>query len=61
MKGGFIMEDIVLDCYVERKESTKKPGVYYYQLVVELTPECKKTVFLTNVEAELLKLTYGSK
>lgn len=55
------MEDIVLDCYVERKESTKKPGVYYYQLIVELTPDCKKTVFLTNVEAELLKLTYGSK
>ena len=55
------MEDIVLDCYLEHKESTRKPGTFYYQLVVELTPNCKKTVFLTDVEAELLKLTYGSK
>lgn len=53
------MEEIVLDCVLQEKESKK--GNTYYQLVINLTDNLQKTVFLEKAEAELVKLTYGDR
>ena len=53
------MDDIVLDCVLQEKESKK--GNTYYAIVINLTDNVQKTVFLEKAEAELIKLTYGDR
>ncbi len=50
------MDDIILDCVLQEKESKK--GNTYYQIVINLTDNVQKIVFLEKAEAELIKLTY---
>lgn len=41
---------------IEKKKSTKTNNDYY-QLIIKLTPEYSKKVFLTDIELALLKLS----
>ncbi len=50
------MDDIILDCVLEKRESKK--GNEYYCVVINLTDNVQKVVFLEKAEAELIKLTY---
>lgn len=50
------MDDIILDCELQKRESKK--GNEYYCVVIHLTSELEKVVFLEKAEAELIKLTY---
>lgn len=51
------MEDICLNATLKEKESKK--GTKYYVIEVQLTPNCKKDVFLEPSEIELIKLYFG--
>lgn len=50
------MDEIILDCVLQEKESKK--GNKYYAIVINLTDNVQKVVFLEKAEAELIKLTY---
>lgn len=41
------------------KEKISKKGTNYYVVELELTPGCKKDVFLEQSEVELVKLFYS--
>lgn len=51
------MEAILLNATLEEKDSKK--GAKYYCIEIELTPTCKKQVFLEPSEVELVKLYYS--
>lgn len=40
------------------KEQESKKGTKYYVIEIDLTPTCKKTVFLEPSEIELVKLYF---
>lgn len=48
--------EILLNATLKEKESKK--GNKYYVIEVELTPNCKKDIFLEQSEVELIKLYY---
>ena len=46
-----------LSCYLEERTS-KNTGKKYYVLVIKITDDYEKIVFLDKAEVELIKLTH---
>ena len=59
MKGGLIMNNDI-KCKLVEKVS-KKTNLPYYALIIDITNDYQKVVFLEKAEIELLKLHYQIK
>lgn len=50
----------VMNINAKLEERTSKEGNPYFCIVIKLTENAEKIVFLNSVELELLRLTYGN-